>query len=141
MSIKRRIASAVAALGMAAGMGLAVTASAHASGEADGHNCSWSSDDAVKVCAQSGSGGYNAQAYFPGGSSVVGDNMNFTLVCNNGWVDPDSGAFNPSYGWYTYFWNMDAQGTCHVTLTDNTTGVVYSSPGDQVVVGARFSRF
>ncbi|KAB1982819.1 MULTISPECIES: hypothetical protein [Streptomyces] len=124
MSIKRRIASAAATLGVAAGMGLAVTAPAHAASAA----CRWSSNSAVKVCAQGGNGGYDAQAYFPGGSSVVGHPMDFTLVCDNGWVDPDSGTFYPSTGWYTYFWHMDAQGTCHVTLTDHATGAVYSSP-------------
>ncbi|RAG84297.1 hypothetical protein DN069_17560 [Streptacidiphilus pinicola] len=66
--------------------------------------------------------------FYGGNNPLVGDPMDFTLVCNNGWVDPDSGTFSPTSGWYTYFWNVDPQGTCHITLTDKATGAVYSSP-------------
>jgi hypothetical protein len=122
-STKRRIASAVAALGMAAGLGLVVSAPAHA----DDGDCSYY--DGTQVCAVGGSGGYNGEAYFPYGSSMVGHPVDFTLVCDNGWVEGDSGSFYPqAYRGYTYFWNVDPQGTCHVTVTDQATGTSYSSP-------------
>lgn len=122
-SIERRIASAAAALGVAAGLGLVVAAPAHA----DDGDCSYYSD--TQVCAVGGYGGYNGEAYFPYGSSMVVDPVDLTLVCDNGFVEGDSASFYPqAYRWYTYFWSVDPQGTCHVTVTDQSTGTSYSSP-------------
>ncbi|MFF2081772.1 hypothetical protein ACFVXG_44250 [Kitasatospora sp. NPDC058162] len=80
------------------------------------------------ICATLDPSGY--QASYRTGSSPAGDWMDFNLVCDNGRRFGDNGAFQAvgSDQSYTYVFSVGSQGTCHVVLSDPSSGGSSSSP-------------